>query len=64
MADYRVNSFVPPAFVGLKRIYFIEKRGMFGWREMIPNVRGKTAQEAMDNLRSAVTVEEPIEFAA
>ena len=62
MADYRVNSFVPPEVVGLKRIYFIEKRGLFGWRE-VPDVRGKSAQEAMDNLRLSLTVEEPIEFA-
>lgn len=64
MKRYRVNSFVPPKFVGLDRIYFVEERGLLGTWHEVPDIRGKTAAEAEAELRRRLMTEAPIEFAA
>lgn len=58
---YRVNSFVPPSITGLERIYFIERKALFGWREVV-GVRGKTPEEALRELARTLRTEETFEF--
>lgn len=58
---YRVNSFVPPEFVGLDRIYYVERKGIFGWRT-VEDIRGKTADEAMNALNRSLAKVKSVEF--
>lgn len=47
---YRVKSFVPSTATVQGRIYYVEEKTLFGWRD-VPNARGMSAEAAMESLK-------------
>jgi hypothetical protein len=47
---YRVKSFVPSTATIQGRIFYVEEKTPFGWRD-VPNARGMSAEAAMESLK-------------